>query len=121
MNNEIAEKWGKLIEITPFAVTKDGVRHRVTFEKGEMFFLVEFNQQDEFAGWFYGNRMMGAEVPLMPISQTRFYADGFKYDEGAAWGEMAVFLEFNLEREKVTGVTLEQGTNKYSARRISQR
>jgi hypothetical protein len=42
--DEIAAKWGRLLHITPFAITKDGsVRNRLSLEKGEMFMLVEFN------------------------------------------------------------------------------
>ena len=90
---EIAGKWGRVLAITPFAITKDGsVRNRLTLEKGEMFMLVEFNERDEFVGWFYGNRMMPAEVPLLPLSPNSFYVDGFSYDEGAAWGEKPVFV-----------------------------
>lgn len=113
--DEIAGKWGRLLNFTPFAITKDGsVRNRVSLEKGEMFLLVEFNEKDEFVGWFYGNRMMPAEVPLLPISRNSFYVDGFKYDEGAPWGEKAVFVEFTN-----TGVVLKQGSEVSTGRKIT--
>ena len=129
VKNEVAEKWGRLMAITPFAVGKDGaVRHRVTFTKGEMFMLIEFNDKDEFVGWFYGNRMMPPAVPLIPVlakqspdrnrqTSFRFYADGFRYDEGAAWGEKPVFLEFRLDREKVIDVVIEQN-GEYRGRKV---
>ncbi|HXD30539.1 MAG TPA: hypothetical protein VN643_05465 [Pyrinomonadaceae bacterium] len=106
-----ADKWGSLIRITPFAITKDGsVRHRVTFSKGEMFMLIEFNKEEEFVGWFYGNRMMPSEVQLLPLSRTKFFVDGFPYDKGAPWGEKPVFLEFTTAAGKVTGLILKQET-----------
>ena len=112
--NEIAAKWGRLQTITPFAVSKDGsVRNRLSFEKGEMFMMIEFNEKEEFVGWFYGNRMMPAEVPLLPTSPNSFYVDGFKYDEGAPWGEKPVFVEFSS-----AGVTIKQGTDVSTARKI---
>ena len=115
---EIADKWGRVLTITPFAVSKDGsVRNRVSLEKGEMFMLIEFNEKDEFVGWFYGNRMMPAEVPLLPLSPNSFYVDGFKYDEGAAWGEKPVFIEFTSGKES-TGVTIKQGTDVSVGRKI---
>jgi CubicO group peptidase (beta-lactamase class C family) len=120
IKNELVKKWGRLIRITPFAITNDGsVRSRVTFTNGEMFILIEFNKQDEFVGWFYGNRMMPPEVTLIPVSRTTFYADGFPYDEGAAWGEKAVFLEFRAVGGKITGVAIKQD-GEYVGRQIAR-
>ena len=117
--NDIAIKWGRLLRITPFAIAKDGsVRNRLTFDKGEMFMLVEFNQQQELVGWFYGNRMMPSNVVLLPISSSKFYIDGFKYDEGAAWGEKPVFVEIQSANGEISGVTIKQGEDEVVGRRI---
>lgn len=116
---EIANKWGGLLAITPFAVSNDGsVRNRVSLEKGEMFMMIEFNENDEFVGWFYGNRMMPVEVPLLPLSSNSFYVDGFKYDEGAAWGEKPVFIEFTSGKER-TSVAIKQGTDVTVGRKLA--
>lgn len=120
VKDELREKWGRMISITPFAITNDGsVRNRITFDKGEMFMLIEFNKQNEFTGWFYGNRMMPPEVALIPISSTKFYFDGFKYDEGAAWGEKTGFLEFKSAGGRITGVALKQGEDQVLGERIA--
>ena len=117
--DEITGKWGRVVAITPFAITKDGsVRNRLTLEKGELFMLVEFNDKEEFVGWFYGNRMMPVEVPLLPLSSNSFYVDGFRYDEGAAWGEKPVFLEFTSVNGN-TSVTIKQGSDVSTGRKIN--
>ena len=117
--DEIAGKWGRLLTVTPFAVTGDGsVRHRLSFEKGEMFMLIEFNEKEEFTGWFYGNRMMPAEAPLLPISLNTFYVDGFKYDESAPWGEKPVFLEFTSASGSTT-VAIKQGSGVSTGRKLN--
>ena len=118
MRDEIAGKWGRLLTITPFAITADGsVRHRLSFEKGEMFMLIEFNEKEEFVGWFYGNRMLPAEAPLLPTSPNTFYVDGFKYDESAPWGEKPVFLEFTSGSGSTT-VAIKQGNDVSTGRKI---
>jgi hypothetical protein len=58
--------------------------------------------------------MMPSEVQLLPISRHSFYVDGFKYDEGAAWGEKPVFVEFTN-----ASVVLKQGSEVSTGRKIS--